>query len=541
MMMKPSAILASSALLALSSAAAAQSPAAEPPAATPVVETEAGKVQGLEQGGIDAFLGVRYAAPPLGDLRFQPPAKPEAWEGVADATGYGAPCMQLYSASGPNESEMTRRIQAIFPTSTEAKMDNEDCLFLNVWTPAAGDGKKRPVMVWFHGGGYAYGSGNWPAYNGRNLAEKGDVVVVTVNHRLNAFGYLNLAEKFGEDFAASGNVGNLDLVRSLEWVRDNIAGFGGDPDNVTIMGESGGGSKVSHLMAMPAADGLFDKAVIQSGPGVFSGKPAEAADYAGKILEAAGVETLDDLRTIRSDQIVEAVRKATPADSAMGRGPQFGPIADGTIIPRDPFLPAAPEQARDIPVLIGYNKDEMTLFLAAQPWFGRLTEGTLDAMTGAMGEQAVAAVAAYRKRYPDYSPTHLAAIAMGTRFVRGTYLLADQQAKTASAPVYVYRLTWETPIGGGMLRTPHTLDIPLMFDNAKESAALVGTGEDAQTMADMMSDAWIAFAKTGTPSSALLPEWKPYTPSARNVMELNVEPQLVDDPEKDIRELPSEL
>ena len=533
-------MLASIAALALSAPAAAQD-SAEPPAATPVVETEAGKVQGLEQGGIDAFLGVRYAAPPLGDLRFQPPAKPEAWEGVADATGYGAPCMQLYSASGPTESEMTRRIQAIFPTSTEAKTDNEDCLFLNVWTPAAGDGKKRPVMVWFHGGGYAYGSGNWPAYNGRNLAEKGDVVVVTVNHRLNAFGYLNLAEKFGEDFAASGNVGNLDLVRSLEWVRDNIAGFGGDPDNVTIMGESGGGSKVSHLMAMPAADGLFDKAVIQSGPGVFSGKPAEAADYAGKILEAAGVETLDDLRTIRSDQIVEAVRKATPADSAMGRGPQFGPIADGTIIPRDPFLPAAPEQARDIPVLIGYNKDEMTLFLAAQPWFGRLTEGTLDAMTGAMGEQAVAAVAAYRKRYPDYSPTHLAAIAMGTRFVRGTYLLADQQAKTASAPVYVYRLTWETPIGGGMLRTPHTLDIPLMFDNAKESAALVGTGEDAQTMADMMSDAWIAFAKTGTPSSALLPEWKPYTPSARNVMELNVEPQLVDDPEKDIRELPSEL
>ena len=484
--------LASLAALTIGSAAAAQEPVLAD--ATPVVQTEAGSVQGLEQGGIDAFLGVRYAAPPLGELRFQPPEKPEAWEGVADATGYGAPCMQLYSASGPTESEMTRRIQAIFPTSTEAKMDNEDCLFLNVWTPAAGDGKKRPVMVWFHGGGYAYGSGNWPAYNGRNLAEKGDVVVVTVNHRLNAFGYLNLAEKFGDDFAASGNVGNLDLVRSLEWVRDNIAGFGGDPENVTIMGESGGGSKVSHLMAMPAADGLFDKAVIQSGPGVFSGKPAEAADYAAKILEAAGVETLDDLRSVRSDQIVEAVRKATPS-GAMGSGPQFGPIADGTIIPRDPFLPAAPEQSRDIPVLIGYNKDEMTLFVAAQPWFGRLTEGTLTAMTGAMGEQAVAAVEAYRKRYPDYSPTHLAAIAMGTRFVRGTYLLADQQAKTANAPVYVYRLTWETPIGGGMLRSPHTLDIPLMFDNAKESAALLGTGEDAQTMADMMSDAWIAFAK----------------------------------------------
>ena len=516
---------------------AAQLAGAQEPA-TPVVETESGAVQGVEQRGMDAYLGIRYAAPPVGDLRFKPPVAAERWSGVADATGYGAPCMQLYSPSGPNASEMTRQIQTIFPTSTEAKTDNEDCLFLNVWTPAAGDGAKRPVMVWFHGGGYSYGSGGWPAYNGRNLAEKGDVVVVTVNHRLNAFGYLNLAEKFGEDYAASGNVGNLDLVRSLEWVRDNVAAFGGDPDNVTIMGESGGGSKVSHLMAMPAADGLFDKAVIQSGPGVYSGKPAEAAAYAQAILTEAGVETEEDLAMLRPDQLVDAVRRATPSESAIGRGPQFGPIADGTIIPRNPFLPAAPEQSRDVPVLIGYNKDEMTLFLAAQPWFGRLTDGTLAAMTSAMGAEASAAVDAYRAMYPDYSPTHLAAIAMGTRFVRGTYLLADQQSRTATAPVYVYRLTWETPIGGGMLRSPHTLDIPLMFDNAAESAAFVGTGTQAQTMADMMSDAWIAFAKTGTPSSALLPEWQPYTSADRMVMELDIEPRLVGDPEKAIRELP---
>ena len=508
--------------------------------ATPVVDTESGQVQGVEQGGIDAFLGVRYAAPPVGELRFKPPVKPERTSGVADATGYGAPCMQLYSASGPNASEMTRQIQTIFPTYTEAKIDNEDCLFLNVWTPEAGDGGKRPVMVWFHGGGYSYGSGGWPAYNGRNLAEKGDVVVVTVNHRLNAFGYLNLAEKFGEEYAASGNVGNLDLVRSLEWVRDNIAAFGGDPDNVTIMGESGGGSKVSHLMAMPSADGLFHKAVIQSGPGVFSGKPAEAADYAETILAQAGVETIEDLRSLRAEALIDAVREATPAGSAMGRGPQFGPIADGEIIPRDPFLPAAPEQSGDVPVLIGYNKDEMTLFVASQPWFGRLTDQTLSMMTSSMGPQAVAAVEAYREMYPDYSPTHLAAIAMGTRFVRGTYLLADQQSRTATAPVYVYRLTWETPIGEGMLRSPHTLDIPLMFDNAAESAAFVGTGQEAAIMADMMSDAWLAFAKTGTPSSELLPEWKPYTGESRYVMELNVEPRLVDDPERAIRELPSE-
>jgi para-nitrobenzyl esterase len=510
-------------------------PALAQPVATPVVETDKGQVQGLKQDGVDAFLGIRYAAPPVGELRFMPPEPAAEWTGIADSTGMGAPCMQLYSASGPNESDLTRGMQGIFPTSTEAKIDNEDCLFLNVWTPAAGDEGKRPVMVWFHGGGYAYGSGNWPAYNGRNLAEKGDVVVVTVNHRLNAFGYLNLADQFGEEFAASGNVGNLDLVRSLEWVRDNIAAFGGDPGNVTIMGESGGGSKVSHLMAMPLADGLFHKAVVQSGPGVTSGKPAAAADYAARILDQAGVETVEDLRAVRPDVIVDAVRAVTPSGMSMRDGPSFGPIADGVIVPRDPFLPAAPAQSRDVPLMIGYNKDEMTLFVAAQPWFGRLTDGALDAMAAGMGDEAVQAVSIYRKMHEGYSPSNIAANAMGTMFVRGTYLLADQQSRTASAPVYVYRLTWETPVGGGILRSPHTLDIPLMFDNAEESAALVGTGEEPQTMAAMMSDAWISFARTGTPQGDLLPEWTPYTASARNVMELNVEPRLVDDPEREIR------
>jgi len=506
---------------------------------TPMVKTDKGSVQGLKQDGVDAFLGIRYAAPPLGELRFMPPRPPEAWTGIADATGPGAPCMQLYSASGPNESDVTRAMQGIFPTSTEAKTDNEDCLFLNVWTPDAKQGK-RPVMVWFHGGGYAYGSGNWPAYNGRNLAAKGDVVVVTVNHRLNAFGYLNLAAKFGDAFAASGNVGNLDLVRALEWVRDNIAAFGGDPGNVTIMGESGGGSKVSHLMAMPAARGLFHKAVVQSGPGVISGRPAAAAEYADKILKEAGVETVEQLRSVRPDVIVEAVRKVTPAASALGRGPQFGPIADGTIVPRDPFLPAAPEQSANIPLMIGYNKTEMTLFVAAQPWYGRIDEAQLTAMAGMMGGTTAKAAQIYRAQHPEYSPTHIASMAMGTRFVRGTNLMADQQSRSAKAPVYVYRLTWETPIAGGALRSPHTLDIPLMFNNAAESAALVGTGPDAAKMAAMMSDAWISFARTGKPTSQLLPEWAAYTPTKRMVMELDVTPKLVDDPEQAIRTLPSE-
>lgn len=503
---------------------------------TPTVKTTQGAVQGLEDDGIDAFLGLRYAAPPVGELRFQPPVEPAAWEGTYDATSHGAPCIQNYTPSGPVATDQTRLIQGIFPTYGEQKIDNEDCLFLNVWTPDAGNGS-RPVMVWFHGGGYDYGSGNWPAYDGHNLAEKGDVVVVTVNHRLNAFGYLDLAQTFGEDFAASGNVGNLDLDRALEWVRDNIAAFGGDPANVTIMGESGGGSKVSHLMAMPAADGLFHKAVVQSGPGVTSGDPAEAANYAADILAEAGVTTVEQLRTIPADDLIAAVRAATPQNAGFGQGPRLGPIADGTILPRDPFMPSAPEQSSDIPLLIGYNKDEMTLFLAAQPWFGRIDDTMLDAMAAGMGKQAQAAVAAYRAMYADYSATHIASAAMGTRFVQGTHILADQQSRTARAPVYVYRLTWETPVGDGMLKSPHTLDIPLMFDNAAESAALVGTGEAPQRMTDMMSDAWISFARTGTPSSDLLPEWRAYSPGSRMVMELNLEPRLVDDPEGTIRTL----
>ncbi|UAB78866.1 carboxylesterase/lipase family protein [Erythrobacter sp. SCSIO 43205] len=506
---------------------------------TPVVQTDKGKVQGLEEGGVDAFLGLRYASPPVGDLRFRPPMAEQAWQGIADATGYGAPCMQLYTPSGPRTSDLTRQMQAIFPTSTESKTDNEDCLFLNVWTPDATSGK-RPVMVWFHGGGYAYGSGGWPAYNGRNLAEKGDVVVVTVNHRLNAFGYLNLAQKFGGDYAESGNLGNLDLVRSLEWVRDNIAKFGGDPDNVTIMGESGGGSKVSHLMAMPSAQGLFHKAIVQSGPGVTSGNPDEAAQFADAILEKAGVETTEQLRTIAAEDLIAAVRAATPKGSGFGSGPRLGPIADGTVLPRDPFLPTAPEQSSNIPLLIGYNKDEMTLFLAAQPWFGMINDAALDAMVASMGEDAVATVAAYREMFPDYSPTHIASAAMGARFVKGTYLLADQQSRTATAPVFVYRLTWETPVADGILKSPHTLDIPLMFNNAQMSSALVGEDEDAHYMAEMMSDAWITFAKTGVPSSALLPKWEPYDVSMRKVMELNINAQLVSDPEKAIREIGNE-
>lgn len=519
------------AAVALASAAQAQVPVV-----TPIVETAHGRVQGLKDDGVDAFLGLRYAAPPVGPNRFRAPQPLERWDGIWDATALGAPCMQMYSPSGPNTSDVTRQFQSIFPTAGEAKTDNEDCLFLNVWTPAA-DAKKRPVMVWFHGGGYAYGSGGWPVYDGRNLAAKGDVVVVTVNHRLNAFGYTYLGDA-DPAFADSGNAGNLDLVASLQWVRDNIARFGGDPENVTIMGESGGGSKVSHLLATPAAEGLFDKAIIQSGPGVTSGKKADAAKLAADLMAKLGVATVAELQAVPAETMLEAARAVLPP-RAMTGGPNFGPIVDGVVLKGDPFLPAAPAQSKGVPVMIGYNKDEMTIFNAAQPWFGRLDAATLDAMAGAMGPDAAKVVAYLKAQNPAESPTYIANSAMTWRFAQGSYVIADQIARAGGAPVYVYKLTWETPVADGVFRSPHTLDMPLMFANAGASAALVGTGEAPAKMEAMMSDAWIAFARTGTPASALLPTWPAYTLGKREVMELNLEPKIWSDPDKGLRELTS--
>ncbi len=507
------------------------------PSVTDVVETTKGSVQGYEDDGIEAFLGIPYAAAPIGELRFKPPQAATEWEGIYDATSLGAPCMQMYAASGSRVSDFTRQMQSIFPTSGEAKIDNEDCLFLNVWTPESDEGA-RPVMVWFHGGGYSYGSGGWPAYDGRNLAEKGDVVVVTVNHRLNAFGYTHFADG-GDEFARSGNAGNLDLVASLEWVRDNIAAFGGDPDNVTIMGESGGGSKVSHMLATPAADGLFDKAVIQSGPGVTSGKPEEAADLSAALMEKLEVTSIAELQAVPAETLLSAARAVVAERSSSGGfgGPNFGPIADGDVLPRDPFLPAAPEQSKDVPIMIGWNKDEMTLFVGAQPWFGLLNDAALDRMAQGMGGASPALVAAYRELEPEYSASHIAARAMGARFAYGSYILADQKARQGGAPVYMYRLDWETPVNGGMLKAPHTLDIPFMFDNVDETRVFVGAGEEPERLAEMMSDAWISFAKTGTPSSELLPAWPAYSPDQRLVMSFDIEPEVLDYPEGEMREI----
>jgi para-nitrobenzyl esterase len=507
-------------------------------ATTGAVNTTNGPVHGMVDNGVQTFKGIRYGAPPTGARRFLPPRKPKRWTTVADATHFGPPAMQMPTGTAGEEpkTDLAKSLQSVYPTLAEWKANGEDCLFLNVWTPATGTGK-RPIMVWLHGGGFVYGSGAWPSYDGGNLAKNGDVVVVTLNHRLNAFGYLELGDIFGAEYAQSGNVGMLDIVLALEWVRDNAHAFGGDPGNVTIFGESGGGAKVSTLMAMPAANGLFHKAIVESGPGL-KGVPKDAATADAKAILAE--LKITDIKALQAAPAGDIVKAAFAVAAQRGPGAEIrflAPVVDGTTLPADPFDPAAPVQSANVPLIIGTNKDEMTLFMAGQPWFGKLTDDQLAAQAGMMGgPNAPAILAALKKAHPDYSPTYLMTEFVTTTFMwGGSVTLATRKAAQNAAPVYMYQLVWETPIGMGIFKSPHTLEIPLVFDNVEVSRPLVGPGPAPQKLADQMSASWIAFARTGNPNNPAIPNWPAYDAAGRATMMFDVSSKVVDDPYPDVR------
>jgi len=496
--------------------------------AAPVLATNRGPVRGVAlTNGVMAFKAIPYAAPPVGPLRFAPPAPPAAWTEVRDGSALPATAMQNPSPSSVNPtSELGKALQAVFPGRADVEAQSEDCLYLNVWTRGIADGKKRPVMVWMHGGGFAYGSGGWPMYDGANLAAQ-DVVIVTLNHRLSVFGYLDLPE-----VAGSGNAGMLDLVAALEWVRENITAFGGDAGNVTIFGESGGGAKVSYLLAMPVARGLFHRAVIQSGPGVKAVPRARAAALRADLYKELGL-TEGDVAGLRA-ATPAALQKAAAAAEAKQTGAGFdragfSPVAGDGVLPDQPWDPAAPDTARDVPVLIGINRDEMTLFMASAPWFGRLDDAGLEKMAGAIfGPKAPAVLEALRKDFPNDSPTYLAThLTTYGRMFAGSVQIAERKAAQGGAKAWFYLLEWETPVGP--FRAPHTLEIPLVFDNVDNSRVLMGPGPAPQLMAKQMSAAWLAFARTGDPNTPALPRWPAYEVATRSTMVFNLQSRVVDD------------
>lgn len=518
---------------------------ADLPVRTKVVKTTNGSVQGLVQNGVQIFKGIRYGAEPVGGLRFMPPQKPAPWKDIADATEFGAPAIQMMrGVMASPVTDFERQLStSILPIPQETKIGNEDCLFLNVWTRGLGDGKKRPVMVWLHGGGFMAGSGAWPIYDGTNLARKGDAVVVTVNHRLNVFGHLYLGGLAGDAYAKSGNAGMLDLVAALEWVRDNIEAFGGDPGNVTIMGESGGGAKVCVLLAMPDGKGLFHKAIIQSGPWL-RGRPKDAATRLAKgVLDELQVSAGDvkTLQAIPAHAIVSAAFASTAKTEGLGMYgfANLSPVVDGAVLPADPFTPAAPAVSANIPIVIGWNKDEMTLFNAAEPWFGKLTEAEMmERAKQIAGAKSEGLIAAYRKLHPNYTPTYIFNLVMSYTVVFADSLtLAERKAAQKAAPVYIYYLVWEAPVANKQFKTPHLLDVPFMFDNVEKARVLVGPGPQPQALAKQMSDAWLAFARTGNPDAKSIPHWPAYTAEQRSTMVFDVKSHVIEDPNAEVRKI----
>jgi para-nitrobenzyl esterase len=496
-----------------------------------IVEIVSGKVRGVNLGGIKVFKGIPYGGPVAEAGRFRPPVPPAPWPRVRDALEYGPTAFQDQDAFG-----IAPQVLEVLPLREAIPM-NENCLVLNVWTPALNDNGKRPVMFWCHGGAFIAGSGSSPWYDGTNLSRKGDVVVVTINHRLGAFGYLHLQDLGGDEFASSGNAGMLDIVLALQWVRENIAQFGGDPGNVTIFGESGGGAKVSVLMGMPAARGLFHNAIIQSGPAVEMMSRAGATATAEQVLAELGLQPnqLDQLRRISAERLLDAqraiLRKFSLMSFANRRRIGFNPVVDGKNLPAGPFEPVAPAVSSEVPLIIGTNKDEMTLFFAFAPWAENLDEAGLRERVGmVMGERADSVLAGYRRARPHDSPCELLlAMATDAGIRMPSLVIAERKAALRGAPVFVYLFSWETPVLDGRLKPPHALEIPFVFDTL-ENSPLAGDSPTRFALAEKMSRTWIAFARTGNPDNDAIPHWPAYSVAERPTMIFDDECHVMSDP-----------
>lgn len=483
-----------------------------------VVTTGDGAVRGYIHNNIYTYKGIPYA---YAD-RFMAPAKPKPWTGVRSSTAYGPVC--------PTDIVTTVNDEGEFPFNHDLGYMNEHCQTVNVWTQKLNDGKKRPVMVWFHGGGFTAGSAiELPSYDGEALAKKGDVVVVSVNHRLNILGFLDLSA-FGDKYKASANAGLEDLVASLQWVKANIAQFGGDPDNVTIFGQSGGGGKVSCMMAAPSAKGLFQKAIVQSGSYVtgFTEK-ATSQKIGAALLEVLNLQPsqVDSLQKIPYDVLYAAGKKAIKKVSdqmraegkpAMGLG--WNAVLDGDFFPKQPSDPATMELSKDIPLLLGTTKNEFAPFIP-----------------GSNDKTLVQVKQDLQKRYGEKTPDYMHAVeaAYPGTVAAPDYVnidlnfrqLAIKQANTksayaGSAPVYMYVFAWQSPVNDGRYKAMHCMELPFVFNNIERCQEMTGGGKDAVKLADKMSSAWINFATTGDPNAAGLPKWPAYTEANGSTMIFNV-------------------
>lgn len=500
-----------------------------------VADTTYGKVRGYQLRGIHYFLGIPYGADTSGANRFMPPQKPSPWNDIFPAVWWGNSAPQIMEKRYSNA-------YSSFSDHWNYDDVSEDCLRLNIFTPAIADGKKRPVMVWLHGGGFVNGNGiEQDGYNGENFARNGDVVFVSVNHRLGALGFSNFAAAAGDKFAASGNVGMLDLVAALEWVRDNITNFGGDPANVTIMGQSGGGAKVTTLTAMPSAKGLFHKAVVLSGAGTKSGDKAESEKVGAYILKEAGLSAGQisklqempwlDYINLANNAAAKYAREAGPAANGARRG--FNPVVDGVFLPQHPYYPEPTPEAAGIPMIICSTMNESSPNRTDASLENITFEGVKEKIKTrpGMAEKASEIVDAYAKAFPEKRPVEIWSMISSTR--QGVVTLADAKSKQ-TAPVYVAWFCWQPPLFDNRMRAFHCSDISFWFANTDLMLTHTGGGSRPRKLSEKMSAALLNFMKNGSPSQNGL-EWQKYTPENGEVMVLDDAPAMKNDPDREAR------
>ena len=485
-----------------------------------MAQTTTGKVAGLNAGAVKCFKGIPYGADTSAGNRFLPPQPVQAWSGVRDATRLGNQAPQDSASAGIIEE---------WSVAADHSPLSEDCLVLNVWTRALRDGSRRPVMVWLHGGAYVRGSGGYVAYDGTNLAARHDVVVVTINHRLTAFGFLYLGGIGGERFAHSGNVGMLDLVAALRWVRDNIAEFGGDPNNVTIFGQSGGGAKVTTLMAMPDAKGLFHRAIAESGVELRASALENADAAARTLLQRLGLKPtqLAQLQRLPWQQILAAVR------GGLGNG--FGPVVDHRVLPASPFDPIASSISAQVPMILGSTLLEVTFMTSTplDPIDDAMLHALVTRLTRGDAVEAGRLIGLYRRDFAGQSNVRIyQLIASDDWMTADVAQAAERKAALHRAPAYLYHFEKLTPVHEGKLGCPHTAEIYYVFDNLElpTASALTGESPDRQALADTMSRVWTAFARTGVPDVPGLPHWPAYSAEDRRVMIFNDHCEVAIDP-----------
>jgi para-nitrobenzyl esterase len=499
------------------------SAATTPDGFTPIVNTQSGKVRGRLVDGVHTFKGIPYGSPTGGANRFLPPQPAQPWSGVRDAFEYGHFAPQSNRQRGAKQLEYFGILR---PAATAGP--SEDCLYLNVWTRGVNDGGKRPVMVWIHGGGYDQGSAGALGYDGAGLARHQDVVIVSMNHRLNVLGYLFLGDVGGPGFENAANAGQLDLTAALEWVRDNISAFGGDPNRVLIFGQSGGGAKVSALLGTPGAKGLFHRAVIESGASLRGLTREAASKSAEAVLKAVGLSAGQgrELQKVPFDKLLAASGAA-----------RLAPVVDGKVLPAHPFDPVATPLSADVPVIVGYTRTERTVYDIDDPAYGKLDQaGLLERTKKILGDSAESVIEIYRQKSPKATPYELAMNIQTDATSISSIRIAERRAALGKAPTYLYVFAWETPVMG--LRSPHTVEIPFVFNHLDVSESMVGpvTPPMRKLEADS-AGAWAALARAGSPNHKGLPPWPAYTPDRRATMIFDTPCRVENDPVAEVRKI----